>query len=906
MTKDNFIHYKKVLDMYRGYNITETILNNLIKRGVVRARHELNGMFVEEQDVLLHVNWENQFAEEYFTDRQFWDFLGYEGSNDRVVFAKMFKNLINLSKQGYIKIKELDYHLVTMQNKKGYRQKTRFIRKKEVYDFLELYVNTFEAAKLLGISSDTYLTFRLEELKIEKIQFIYRREFTFYKTSQIKEYLNKKTQTKTEKARVKLESSDLLTKSDVMELLNINTFQYSKFLQENILCIYERHKKFVYFEKSGILKLLDQMRNLEKKYNEEYFTSKEILNIYGINVDSIKGELRKIDVPLILRGYSRYTYSKCLYLKKDIEKEIERRNDRFNYYIDMGALDITVFHRMDLLGVQFPEMCKKTQELWYKYLKMKSSYSYTNNENTRINQISKFLKATVTLCERLRERDLFCYSAKELNMLFFNDNTPIVVQRVLYTFISELDKLSYGNLNKSFNITNIRSPFKNQKGGNKEKGIYTKKEYVEFFEYINNIDLHKKRAIQALKKTSKQSSNVKKRNISKPYESVWLYLIIHLNNAWRHWDCTEIPRIDFKDTGIIDSIEWLEKNQISMRDAKRLVKKIQINVMKHSKTGEERWFFCSDELTLAFAYAVVLCEIRARMLNPVGTSLVDFGNKNRILYENMKKKFFKYMENRELKFSSLKMNRTLITMAFNIAKRGIDTAHELELTRFFRNHKSFETTNIYIHLTQADVEFLSKQIFTREYFGFIADSFADILFGKTDSIENRTKQINLVYSKLGKDHKLEGISNFFSYVLGSENAVEEILKSMNVQEVHKKYEKLLTGHLPSKIENVHCLIADEGCIYPNKIDCRGCTFAIYNFYALSAITEQILRGVTRLIDVSISSENRDVIERDLILIIRDLRLLKEAEAKFGECVYDFMDMKKDEFMSILEKLPALE
>lgn len=108
------------------------------------------------------------------------------------------------------------------------------------------------------------------------------------------------------------------------------------------------------------------------------------------------------------------------------------------------------------------------------------------------------------------------------------------------------------------------------------------------------------------------------------YESVWLYTLVHLNNAWRHWDCIEIPRVSFDGTSIGDNIEWIQNNEICIEDAKTIVRKIQIKNLKHSKTGAPRYFYCSEQLIIPLAYAIILCEMRTRALNPLSDTLIDF------------------------------------------------------------------------------------------------------------------------------------------------------------------------------------------------------------------------------------------------------------------------------------------
>ncbi|HDR7038816.1 TPA: hypothetical protein QCW23_006378, partial [Bacillus thuringiensis] len=225
--------------------------------------------------------------------------------------------------------------------------------------------------------------------------------------------------------------------------------------------------------------------------------------------------------------------------------------------------------------------------------------------------------------------------------------------------------------------------------------------------------------------------------------------------------------------------------------------------------------------------------------------------------------------------------------------------------KFLRNHKSIETTNIYIHMSQLDIDFLSKQMFSRDYFGFIADGFADILFGSTQDISERTQQINVIYEKIGKDLKLEGLADTLLYLSKKEDIVRDLIYGLDEDNIHKINNMLNIGGMHSKTMHTQCLLSSEDCVYPNIDNCIGCPFAIYNFYALSAITERILKHIVTLVEGEGLAKYKGDNERNAILFIKDLKLFKEAEKKFGPCIYEFFNMSQKKFENILLKLPSL-
>ncbi|MCE9757063.1 hypothetical protein [Bacillus cereus] len=887
------------------YKITNQGLKFLVDNNIAKIKHEGKEIFLCENDLKKHAAWEKRFSKEYFTVKQLWNYLGIENLENKKLTNGYYKNLFLLAKEGIIHVKVLKYPLLTLEDKE-YHYVRQYVKKSDIFKILNHYVPTNEFLRMASIGYK-HANYIVNKFNIEKIQFMKKKEFTFYKKEDIESFLKYRNKTVGEKMRLNVADASMIIKEDICKILNLNSYNYKKFLEEGLLKIHKKVGRNIFFVKEDVLSLKKRIAKMDNSLRSKYYTRNEIFKEYGINVDAIREDIKTIEVPILVRGISRYLFNKCLYLKQDIIKEYERRNEKLNLYLDRGSIYDNVLYRLEAEGVEFSVHCKETELLWLKFIRSKSTLYGGQNSASKASRVLEYFVATKILAQRLVEKEIFMCSSKELNLMFFNQNSGIHIKKPIYIFLKEFGKgNSYSIGKKSFKLNEINSPYKVESKKKSQVNVYTPEEYKGFFDYISDLAVHKDRAIHSVKEIIDKFVNGNSKNkYYDRYDSVWLYMLVHLNNAWRHWDCTEIPRINFEGTGIEGNIEWLQNNNISMEDAKKIIRKLQIKNLKHSKTGAERYFYCSEQLTLPVAYAAVLCEIRTRELNPLSDSLIDFRTKNRVLTSYPYKRFFCYFSKPNLKFSSLKMNRTFITFAFNIINKYKDSAHEIEVLKFLRNHKSIETTNMYIYISQRDIDFLSSQIFTRDYFGFIADGFADILFGTTQDITERTQQINVIYEKIGKDLRLEEIADILLYLSKQEHIVKDIIHGLDEESIYNMYNMSNLEMLYSKTSHVQCLLSREDCMYPNRETCIGCPFAIYNFYALSAITERILKHIVSLVKNKETSRYKGDNERDAILFIKDLKLFKEAEIKFGPCVYDFFNMSQEKFESILLKLPSL-
>ena len=120
----------------------------------------------------------------------------------------------------------------------------------------------------------------------------------------------------------------------------------------------------------------------------------------------------------------------------------------------------------------------------------------------------------------------------------------------LHSQLQELAKLSGKKL---FNLDNLLT--NHLKSDSKRiKTIYKFQDFLDLYDYANDIKLHKTKAINDVR------LNIKGQSCSR-YDSMWLFIITNLNNPWNHGDIINLPSIELYLTKITD-LECLEQNEI--------------------------------------------------------------------------------------------------------------------------------------------------------------------------------------------------------------------------------------------------------------------------------------------------------------------------------------------------------
>lgn len=625
-------------------------------------------------------------------------------------------------------------------------------------------------------------------------------------------------------------------------------------------------------------------------------------------------EFKRINVPHLISNCSKYKGKKILFLKKDIDAQVQKLLFNDNYYMDVGTVWDNINHRLTLKEIKFPEHCNETGELWFIFLKERSSNWSPNTFDGKAGLISACVMATEMIALNL-EKEIYEYSSDALNMMFFNELQPFNGRAILYSFLKNIDESLKFQNKRTFNFSKINSPYNVDANNNKPKEIYSPAEYKEFFKFISNISIHKQKAIQSINNICKNSSN----NLDIPYDydnydSLWLYFVLHLTNAWRGPDFVSFPsqpekitfdskdRADFTGTSIEPTLEWLEQNDISKADAEILYRRFAIKEFRFSKTDKERYLNIPEDLLLAFANAVTLCEVRTRHLSPLSESLITFYNKKNTVSQRMLNIFFEGFK-LSIQFESLKMQRTVVNLIERTSKQFAGIAHDLEILKYVRNHSHIDVTNIYFILSQEEVNFLSRQLFSRnDFFGYISDTFSDMLFGQTGDLQLKTEQNNFLIERLGDTFNLERIAGFINHAIKNQNLVTEIIKEMDLTKVEEKYKQLVTLQLSSKEEHISCLVGVKNCPYSEKI-CGRCHFAIYNFYSISKLCRNIMHHIEFILNEFQDLNHDAEREKALFLFFTDLVTFNQALNKYGEVIFEFMDFDLEKWEILLGSLP---
>lgn len=382
---------------------------------------------------------------------------------------------------------------------------------------------------------------------------------------------------------------------------------------------------------------------------------------------------------------------------------------------------------------------------------------------------------------------------------------------------------------------------------------------------------------------------------------------MHLNNAWRHSDVITFPQVNLSGTEITD-LNWMLKNELSDEDTDFIIKQVYRVEIIISKTQVKNYFFCSEELKKALATAIAICQLRINALSPLRESIIDFGNKKQNFSDTRRNHFFKLYDDKDFHFTSRKMNRTLLSYIYVLLSKMQKGTAGLKTIQKMRGHLEKETTNIYVDIPEEELNFLTKQLFARGSFGFIYDTFLDVLQGVEIDRGKRTTEVQYLEKYFGSIHKIEEISGFLNVIQSDRIAILERILSMGLDEALEFVNKIETNQLPSKQDNVQCMLAETGCVKIGQgISCFDCAYSIPNYYALSALGASLQDRVRSYLDYQKSDSEMPYYEqrKRARLFYIQLDLFAQAIQRFGFDVYEFITDSRNEFKTNLAEIGSL-
>jgi len=693
----------------------------------------------------------------------------------------------------------------------------------------------------------------------------------------------------------KLSTSDeFVNKSEVRIALGISAGTLDVVIKEyNIETQKLRRQSFIH--KDDFQFLVSEQSNARKLLKEYYLASeaKKLLN-RGFLLDELT--IERIPCPNILPISSASDKGGYLWKKSDVDNFIDQRERQrelreFNK-IELETPFETFLYRLDTNYEKDFSSTPITKELWFNYVK--NSLNYGNaSQKTLFKYVGQFIEVTKTLFDNITD-EIHKISSNEINLRLLNHTIEISHRLKLYLFLKKV-AASFEDEGKKtvFVIRYLNDPYKNYEPNREfDKSLYTIDEYQSLFTFCSNIKLHK---INAINDVIAQFNNKKASN----YDSVWLYVLTHLTNNWRHNTVLEqLPRIDLSRTKI-SSLDWLLNNDISREEAKDIIYQIGRKVIEIEKTGAEGTFNIPESLEIPFATAISICELRLRQIGLENNSLIHLPS-DKTINSPLEGSFFYNYPNNDFVFENRKMNRTLTTFIWSIIRYFSNGENEALLAaQFSRQHYQESTTNIYITLTQNQIDSLTEQLFARDQFGFVYKLFNDILLEDSETKMDETKSIVQIQNQFGDIYKIEATAGFLNRIANDDKMIENYLLSKSPSEIKGYYYLMLANLLPSKDKHYQCI--QRECINID-LNCYDCLFSIPNVYALSNTLERYVKQIENLLNfekLPLGERNR---QANQFYLIR--KMIESARERFGDdIIYTFLPGGKDRIKELQKLMP---
>ena len=870
--------YQNVLSRFK--------IESLAEQGHIRFKEFGEKKFYSNEDIRRYFQLVEELEKNYLSIDQIHETFGCTRARTNIIISEKLKKIC--IKDG-IKFKELDSPILF----RGRREELLFLYKPDYLNFRELYITRQEVFNMFDVISPTRLDYLVSYCKVIRKVVIWPKNPLYSKEDLEKAVLS---------SPVDLNPKEYYTTEEVCAILNFrwDSWIWIKYREANVIPCFRKSLsgKLYYYKKQ-----IDELRAKQNEYTTNYYSPSQAerevgdlqrLYYYGIKITEAG--------PLVKMAFGE-PRMKGVYLKQEIvqfkvrwstRKEKEEQLSQIDY---KGSLYDAFERYMQVEGMSY-EANSATTTKWFEYCQEKLlKTEKTPSIKTRMNKVRAFSDCTDILFKFLQDEELFAFSSNEINLGVLSIKNK-EKRRLFYTFCTELyDSLTRIGVNISFNLKRLKNPYNETPENKREKEIYQFDEYQAILNYATDLIRHKNKAIEdsLYKVASKRTTH---------YASSWLYVLTTLNNAWRH------PDIIYNLTALklerlnIRSIEDLRDRDLTSQEAESVIRQIKAKDKSHTKTNAVARFFSSSVVAIPLATAAIICTLISRELN-LGDEIVNFGNTYNDFSAYASNAFFAEFEG-EFEFKIQKMNRSLLTFIHQLlVDKGYGGA-ALELAQRLRSHFDYESTNIYIQIPQGKLDELTEQLFNRQHFGYIHHTFLDVLYGPAASRSSRTKDIATLNSVFSV-YEIEATAGFMMKVQHEKQTVMEKIMRMDLHEVKEYLFKISANLLPSKEGHVQCLVSETECLHLETRTCHSCSYAIPNFYAISAITKSITDLLQNFGNTFKSTGGKayDKTQKTKLsnILLKEIDLLREACDTFGEEeVLSFFEGGEQGYNVLLESL----
>ncbi|MEE1130899.1 MAG: hypothetical protein UHX00_04615 [Caryophanon sp.] len=839
----------------------------------------------------------NIITNDYITLSQFSKLLGYKKHPD----AKLSEEIITFCSENNIEV---------IQTTNCVNRNKIFFNKNDVHHFFKEYISADNLVASYNVSYRELVLMRIHS----DLSFLKLGRKIFHQKDQIIELINTKR---------KYESEDYLTTEEVRKLLKLPVSYLMSTIreEENLSCytIYNTR----YGEKKYLKRDVVKLVNKQNFYRENYYSSEQVVEFLGYHPPSIFIKPAEIKLTALLRATFSHNGSQPtrFYEKKIIDEYVKRKEKKDSKTQLISSDGLSSYNLLCLTdNLYFSDNTKETESAWEQFVVDHFKNTNRNSKSLR-NLINALVNSKKVLIKFLGNKELRKHSANDINTNIFNEELPNEVKRKIYTFLNKHHQNCILENKKVYSLKYILNPFKVTNTTSKAKDIYDFNYYQDLVTFVADTKKHKSKAID-------DASNKVLGKKTVHYASMWLYVLIHLNNAWRSTDIvTSLPRLDIGTLNKfgVYSLEQFKQMELTHDVAKKILFHYKIKEYVMNKNGNLNRLNCSEQLTDAFATSIVICSLVSHELTPIiDLSSEDFKHRDQLfLFQNSRflplrtayNGFFKTFScNSITKFESRKMNRSiLVYMYLFLTQHGL-SSQALEISKRLRAHYDYETTNIYLTIPNEELDNVLNQLFTRGSFGYIPRLLSQVIYrgdGLDKDIELETNQIKSI-KKLFKDTQdIEVFSGFLNKVLEERLSVADEILKLSFKEASAMLFEINTNIIPSRQENILCLKAHTGCVKPFKEDnnapCHGCAYAIPNFYSIASLVSRIKETLIHFSENFKNTKGYDFERRKIVNhLYMYLDEFQAARDEFGEVVFDFFENGKDEYNKYIDLIDQVD
>jgi excisionase family DNA binding protein len=419
------------------------------------------------------------------------------------------------------------------------------------------------------------------------------------------------------------------------------------------------------------------------------------------------------------------------------------------------------------------------------------------------------------------------------------------------------------------------------KKNDEDKEIYSPEIYQGFNLYVREIDNHIPKACK-----------------SPQYANMWVYVLLHLTDVWRHSDLIEkIPNINLEQIGVYKHT-WFMENRLSLEQCQKIVNELYLKLRPEvtNKTRSYLTFLVEPTLIESVAHAIVISEIHRRKYKRENLLFTFLSNSLVPIHLSKHSGHLRFFDERpELKvFRNQTMNNSTMTyLHYSIIEEDADNADvALSVPQQARSHEQQDTTRIYVSVTNKDgsVNRVSQNILQRGNFGWLYNfMIIQAMEGKkaVQTMEERTKMIEGFRNDIAP-MELENWAHYINTErLKRVSVIKQLLK-MPSSELTCLIKKIFNQEIPAKTKPGQCIISPS-CKYPECKNCFGCEYFIPQYYVLIEAAKEFNRLIKSMNEASY--ESTFIRDKKWVLTILDIYTEAKVYLK-PELVNGFLSPKE--------------